>query len=95
MQGDGFAWRQEKAAANWRKHGVTFVQAARAVRDPFAIEAIDEREDYGEERVNLIGMCDGALLHVTYTERDERTWIISARRAERHEQDIYYRANAR
>ena len=36
-------------------------------------------------------MCEGVILHVTYTERGERIRIISARRAERHEQDDYYR----
>jgi len=35
------------------------------------------------------------ILHVTYTERGEHIWIISARRATRHEQDDYYRENAR
>ena len=39
-------------------------------------------------------MCEGVILHVTYTERGERIQIISARRAERHEQDRYYRQNA-
>ena len=95
MQNDEFEWWDEKAASNWREHGITFDQAAKAVRDHFAIEAIDDREDYGEERVNLIGMCEDVLLHVTYTERGERLRIISARRAEKHEQDNYYRANAR
>ena len=52
-------------------------------------------EDYGEERINLIGMCQGVILHVTYTERGDLTWIISARRATRHEQEDYYRENAR
>jgi uncharacterized protein len=56
---------------------------------------VDDREDYGEERINLIGICEGVLLHVTYTERESRIRIISARRAERHEQDDYYRENAR
>jgi uncharacterized DUF497 family protein len=95
MQNDEFEWWDDKAASNWRDHGVTFDQAAEAVGDPFAIEAIDEREDYDEERVNLIGMCKGTLLHVTYTERGERIRIISARRAEKYEQDNYFRANAR
>jgi uncharacterized protein len=63
-------------------------------RDTFAVERIDDREDYAEERINLIGMCDGVLVHVTYTERDQRIRIISARRAERHEQDDYYRENS-
>jgi uncharacterized DUF497 family protein len=95
MHDNDFEWDRDKAAANWSDHGVTFDQAALAMLDPFAIEAIDERENYGEERVNLTGMCGGTLLHVTYTERDERIRIISARRAQRHEQDNYFRANAR
>ena len=49
--------------------------------------------DYGEERVNMLGMCDGTILHLTYTERSDCIRIISARQAERHEQDHYYREN--
>ena len=91
---DRFSWDDDKAASNWRNHGVTFDQAAKALSDPFAIERIDDREAYGEERVNLLGMCDGVILHVTYTERGDSLRIISARRAERHEQDNYYRENS-
>jgi uncharacterized DUF497 family protein len=94
MEDGGFGWRQDKAAENLLKHDVSFQQGAKATRDPFAIEWIDNREDYGEQRINLLGMCDGVILHVTYTERGELTWIISARRAERHEQDRYFRENA-
>lgn len=94
MASSQFSWNNAKATANRRKHGVTFDRAMVAIRDFFAIELIDNRDDYGEERVNLLGMSDGVLLHVTYTERDERIHIISARRAEKHEQDEYYRENA-
>jgi len=73
---------------------VTFDQAAKAVDDLFSVERIDDREAYGEERINLLGMCDGVILHVTYSERGERIRIISARRADRHEQDDYYRENS-
>jgi hypothetical protein len=89
-----FEWDDTKAASNLRDHGVSFAQATAAFRDPFAIERIDDRHHYGEERVNLLGMCEGVILHVTYTERGQRIRIISARRAERHEQDDYYRQNA-
>jgi len=92
---EGFQWDEEKAAANWRDHGVAFSEAVRVFRDPLAIEHIDDREDYGEERITIIAMCDGVLLYVTYTERDDDIRLISARRAERHEQDHYYRENAR
>jgi uncharacterized DUF497 family protein len=95
MGEDRFEWDAEKAAINLRNHGVAFNMALQVFRDPFAIERIDERENYGEERVNLLGMCDGVILHVTYTERGDRIRIISARRAEKHEQDDYYRENSR
>ena len=91
----GFEWDEEKAASNIRDHdGVAFEQAAAAFSDTFAVEWIDEREDYGEERSVLLGMTGGQLLYVAYTERGDNIRIISARRATRHEQDIYFRQNA-
>ena len=89
-----FEWDDAKAAENVRNHGVSFPQATQAFRDPFAIEWIDLREDYGEERIILLGMASGHLLTVVYTERAERIRIISARRATKYEQDLYYRENA-
>ena len=94
MQDNFFEWDDTKAAMNWRNHGVAFAHAVKAFRDLFAVEWIDDREDYDEERINLLGMCDGVLLHVTYTERGDRIRLISARRAEKHEQDHYYSENS-
>jgi len=90
-----FEWDDGKAAANFRKHGVTFEQAAYAFRDPFALEWIDVRDVYGEERVILLGMSGGQILSVVYTERGETIRLISARRATKYEKDNYYRENAR
>ena len=73
----------------------TIIETRKAFRDRVAVARFDDREDYGEEGINLLGMCEGVILHVTYAERDEGIRIISARRAERHEQDDYYRENAR
>jgi uncharacterized DUF497 family protein len=89
-----FEWDDGKAAANFRKHGVTFEQAAYAFRDPFAVEWIDARAAYGEERVILLGMSGDQILNVVYTERGERLRIISARRGTKYEKDHYYRQNA-
>ena len=89
-----FEWDPDKEAANLQKHGISFTQAAAAFRDPFAVDWIDDREDYGEERVVLLGMTDGSVLLVVYTERGSRIRIISARRADRYEQEIYFRENA-
>ena len=85
-----FEWDDRKAAANLRKHGVDFDLAARAFGDPIAIEVIDDREDYGEERVALIGMAGEKLLKVVYPLRGNCIRIISARRATRHEREDYH-----
>ncbi len=93
----GFEWHKAKAEANLRRHGVSFDLAKTAFKDPFAIERVDDRADYGEVRFVMIGMAEGSmLLFVAYTERknSERIRIISARRATQYEQDDYFRQNA-
>ena len=90
-----FEWDDAKAEANWNTHGVRFELAATVFKDVFAIERIDDREDYGEERVVLIGRVAGDIvLFVAYTERAERIRIISARRATQHERDDYFKQDA-
>jgi len=89
-----FEWDDAKAAENVRNHGVSFPQAALAFSDPFAVEWMDLREDYREERIILLGMAGNQVLTVVYTERAERIRIVSARRATKYEQDLYYRENA-
>jgi len=53
-----------------------------SLQRPFALEFLDDRQDYGEDRYVIIGMAEGQVLSfIAYTERDERVRIISARRA--------------
>jgi uncharacterized DUF497 family protein len=76
-------------------HGVSFDLAKTVFRDPFAVERLDDREDYGEERFVIIGMAQGNVaLLVAYTEREGRMRIISARRATQNEQDDYFQRNS-
>jgi hypothetical protein len=89
-----FDWDPAKAVSNLREHRVSFEEAAIAYGDPFAVEWIDTREAYGEERVILLGQGGGRVLTVVYTERGDLIRIISARRASKHEQIQYYRQNA-
>jgi uncharacterized DUF497 family protein len=90
-----FEWDEAKAKSNFRAQGVSFELAKTVFEDAFAVDRIDNREAYGEERFVIIGMAEGqVLLFVAYTERGERTRIISARRATKHEQDFYFQQNA-
>ena len=83
-------WDDRKATSNLRDHGVDFTDAIAALEDPNRLEDIDTRFTYGEERVQVVGMAEGRILFVVVTMRSEEVChIISARKAERHEQDRY------
>ena len=90
MHDDDFEWDDQKAADNFTKHGISFEAARDVFKDPFAIERLDDREDYGENRFVIVGMVEERLLFVAYTLRGETIRIISARGAEPHEQRQYH-----
>ncbi len=86
-----FEWDDDKAEENLALHDVTFRKASLVFFDPISIEEIDNRIDYGEDRFIWIGMSEGQLLTVVYTQRSEAIRIISARKANRNEKEDYYR----
>jgi uncharacterized protein len=88
-----FEWNKSKAKDNYAKHGVSFELATRVFKDPFGLEFFDDRQDYGEERFVIVGMVDGHVLYVAYTERKDVIRIVSARRATKHEQKAYLQEN--
>jgi hypothetical protein len=77
-------WDENKSAATFRDRGFDFAFAAR-IFESDRLERIDERRDYGEQRILAVGAVDGLILMVTFTWRDDRRRIISARRANRRE----------
>ena len=85
-----FAWDEDKAKENQRKHRVTFEEAETVFDDPLARTFLDPDYSEGEERYLEIGHSDkGRLLIVSYTERHERIRIISCRPATRKERRDY------
>jgi uncharacterized protein len=83
-------WDARKAAANYRKHGVWFADAATALDDPQALTIEDRR--FAEQRFVTVGLDGlGRILVVAYTyppSADVR--LISARRATASEKRQYY-----
>ena len=72
-----------------------FELATTVFKDPFAIELLDDREDYGEQRFVILGMAEAqTLLFVAYTEREDRIRIISARRTTPDEEQDYFLQNS-
>lgn len=85
-----FEWDAGKAAANLRKHGVAFAEAATVFLDPLATTFPDPDHSLDEDREITIGYTmKGYLAFVSHCERGERIRIISARRATRTECDHY------
>ena len=84
-----FEYDDDKAAANLKKHHIDFDDARLAFFDQYRSEHVDDRESYGEDRWITIGFAGPILLVVTYTMRGDTIRLISARRAQRHEEAIY------
>lgn len=88
-------WDPVKAQSNIAKHGVSFVQAASVLLDPFALTVFDAAHSQAEERWFSLGMTiDGKLLAVSHTYQSAGTSnasarIISARDATKREREQY------
>jgi uncharacterized DUF497 family protein len=90
LQGVGFEWDDQKARENIEKHGITFEEAAEAFFDPFYQYGDATPASADEQRDFILGYSAAQrLLLVVYTERRERTRIISARLATRPERKHY------
>ncbi len=85
-----FEWDKEKAEENFKKHTVTFEEAAAVFDDPFFIIFKDPEHSFRERRFIIIGMSDKLrYLFVSFAERESRTRIISARELTAKERKDY------
>lgn len=90
MNDGKFQWDDAKAALNFARHGATFEAAREVFNDPFALDWLDESQNYSEDRFAVIGMSEARLLFVAYTMRGENVRIVSARLAEPFERRRYH-----
>jgi len=85
-----FEWNARKAAANLRKHGVSFDEAATVFFDPFSVTAAAPEHSIDEERLVTFGASSsGRLLAVAHTERRDAVRIITARAITPGERKLY------
>jgi uncharacterized DUF497 family protein len=85
-----FDWHLEKAAANLRKHGVSFHEAAAVFGDPLSTTFPDPDHSIRERRYITMGMsAAGRVLVIAHADEGETVRIISARRATRRERRFY------
>jgi uncharacterized DUF497 family protein len=85
-----FIWNPKKAAANRKKHGVDFEEAASVFLDPHSMTGSDPDHSVGERRWLTFGISgQGRLLVVSHTDDGDTIRLISARPATRKERQLY------
>lgn len=87
-----FEWDAAKNRSNIRNHDFDFADAEEMFRGVLLVRP-DLEEDYGEDRWLGIGMIQGRVVFVSFTEPEPDTIrIISVRRADHEEREQYEKA---
>ena len=89
-----FEWDDKKNISNKRKHGVTFEDAQTVFFDENAIEFDDPDHSIQGERFILLGLSQSLKILVVchcYRSDESKIRIISARKATKKEQGVYFR----
>ena len=82
-------WNEVKRQANLKKHGLDFADAEIVFSGGvFTFE--DDRFAYGEQRFISLGLLGSVVVVMAHTESEDTVRLISMRKAEKHEQQLYF-----
>lgn len=82
------SWDEAKRVRTLMARELDFVDARLVFGGP-TLEFIDNRKDYGEQRIICVGFLRGRMVVTIYVQRGAVRRIISMRRANDREQKIY------
>lgn len=85
-----YTYDSRKRAANLKKHGYDFEDAPQVIESDRTVTFEDRCFAYDEQRFITLGMLREDAVAITTAETDEEIRLISMRKAERNEQEIYY-----
>ena len=94
MNGLRFEWDERKEKANIKKHSVSFDESRTVFYDESAIQFFDPAHSKGEDRFILLGISFNLRILVVchcFGERETVVRIISARKADKDEENEYWR----
>lgn len=86
-----FEWDEQKRQNNIRKHGVDFARCLHVFAET-TVTMVDDRSNYGEERFVTMGLLDGRVVVIVHTETSTTIRLISARKATRREEFLFYKS---
>jgi len=84
-----FEWDEKKRLINIKKHGIDFIDVP-AIFALDTVTVIDDRFEYGEVRYQTLGLLKSRVILVVHTESETLIRIISARKATKYEEKIYF-----
>ena len=88
-----FEWDKKKDKSNIKKHGVTFEEAQTVFFDEHAVQFFDPEHSEDEDRFLLLGTSFKSKTLVVchcFREKETKVRIISARKADKDEQQVYW-----
>jgi uncharacterized DUF497 family protein len=86
-----FTWTEGKNQANKQKHGFYLSDIVDVFDDPHLIDWYDAaHSSLNEERYIGLGVFHNVVLFVVFTEKGDDIHLITARKAEPHEEKLYY-----
>jgi len=84
-----YEWDETKRLKNLKKHRLDFADASKIFSGP-TLTMSDEGTDHGELRFNTMGLLGLTVVVLCHTETESEIRIISMRKAERHETEIFF-----
>jgi uncharacterized protein len=85
-----FSYDPHKRASNLKKHGLDFSDAQGVIESGQTVTLEDRRFDYSEARYLTFGLLQSVVIAIATAETDTTIRIISMRKANKHEQKIYF-----
>lgn len=85
-----FEWDEAKRQSNFEKHGLDFVEVPQ-VFEGMTTTVLDDRYDYAEERFVTFGLLAGRVVVIVHTETDTVLRVVSFRKADKDEEENYFR----
>ncbi len=85
-----FEWDENKRLSNIRKHGIDFADVP-SIFELDTVTVIDDRFEHDEIRYQTLGLLKARVIMVVHTESETVIRIISARKANKYEEETYFK----
>lgn len=85
-----YTYDPKKRTSNRKKHGYDFDDARLVIEGDRTVTFEDRRFEYGEPRFVTLGVLREEVVVIVTADTDDEIRVISMRKAERNEQEIYF-----